>query len=355
MLDYFSNNSATMKGRVLDPSFISIRRTIINYLPKVRQRVFSSSRFVPPTHILIKALSGLGLTEDMDGNSLRSHVMKRGRKMAPALNITSASSYGALHTGQFLQNGNEVIMFTYDRFECKSWHKLSPVKFMYHTNTNVNFQVGTDDDSGSFAYITVNLYMLAHQFLQWRAWKISRGNDDSLATFIARFAIYNAVESYMDISMFNRHYYRVIGTAFPSEPKWKEFPVPSIEAQIDRSNIKVITSIMSRGTSAAQTLYNTPALFVDSAYELTKLPSVVMTNQSEWFMYATILPYIHYGLAVSYTTGDSVNQSDMSKLAYELRAFINSRTLSHVPKHTKGHIIDTYLEPLLELTDGLRS
>lgn len=354
MLDYFNEDFAKAKGRVIDSSFISIQRTVIKNHNNIRERFVSSAHSVPSTHLIIKLLHGLGLSGDIDMTMFDYHVRNRARRLATSLNITSPSSYGTCFNNQFLNGGSEQVIFSYEPYTRSSWTELSPITFIHHTNTNVNYQLGTPSDDGEFAFVKINVPMLAYQYIQWVKWRKQGDVQENIYNFVAKYPMFNSLKSYMDISLFNRHYYRIIGKEILIDPKVDEFPIPQIEDRLDKSNLTVVSSLLGSGFTIGGALFNTPSFFNDSALDLTNPISTITTRQIEWFLIVCRLPYIHYGLQVAYQSGEVLDQSNLSSLARELRAFINSRTLSHVPKHMKVHIIDTYLEDLLLLCGSLR-
>lgn len=353
MLDYFNENFARAKGRVIDPSFISIHDSVIKNHPRIRERYINSSHHVSPDHILIKILSGLGLTKNMNMDTLDYHVKDIARGLANSLRVTSHSSYGTTFSGQFLNSGSESIMFVYEPYDKVRWTELTPVEFLYHSNTNTNFQVGTPDDDSAFAFIKINVPMLAYQFLEWHKWRAAGDVQENTYNFLAKYPIFNSLKSYMDISLFNRHYYRIIGTPIPDDPKVHEYPTPNISDRLDKSNLKTINMLMGKGTTMGGALYNTPSFYKYSALDLANMPRTITTRQLEWLLITAKLPYLHYGLSIAYQTGDDLNQGVLSNLTRELKAFINTRTLDKLPKHLSVWIIE-YLEKMIVLTSSLK-
>lgn len=354
MLDYFNNRLAISKGRVIDPSFINIQRTVKKNLDIIQPRYIAANRAVAPTHLLIKVLAGLGLRMDLEGSALDYHVRERARAMAPALGVISPSSYGSELSGNFLQSATELVIFTYEPYVKTNWPKLAPVEYVYHTLTNTNYQLGSNDDSDEFAYIKVNVCMLAYQFVEWYKWKRANSVQENTYNFIARYPLFNSMKSYLDISLFNKHYYRIAGKMVEDDPRVRSFSYAPFEKALEKSNLKIIDALLSRGVSIGTALYSTPSFFKDSALDLTAPINTVTTNQIEWFLFVCRLPYIHYGLLLAYTSGSDLSQTHVGNLSREIRAFINNRTLSRVPKHTRVHIIDDYLENLLQLCGDLK-
>jgi len=351
MLDYFNADFATAKGRVINSSFISIASTVIKNHKIIRERYVSSSRSVPPTNLVYKLLSGLVLNKEMLSGNFDYIIRDRARRLATSLDVTSPSSYGTVFTDTFLNGGNEAIMFTYEKYDKEKWEDMSPITFAYHTSTNVNYQLGTSNDDTAFAFVVINVPMLAYQYLQWANWRSLNGVEENIYNFIKKYPLFNSLKSYMDISLFNRHYYRVVGNTIPEDDRVNEYPIPDIENRLNKTTVDTVNSLFGKSTTIGSALYATRLFFKDSALDLIEPIPTIYTQQVSWFLLACKMPFLHYGLSVGYSSGVSLDSKVLSTMQRELRAFINSRTLSHVPKHMKVHIIDNYLENLLILAD----
>lgn len=354
MLEFVNKQLAQSRGRVTDPSFISIARSVNKNHTRIRNRYLNSAHAVGPTHIVRKLLSALRLGNHLSGSELGYHTSGLVNQVAAALDLTSPVSPGKGVVDQIMQGGHTSVLLVSNRFDdTVPWTDLEPIVFNYHTNTNVNYKLGTDDD-GSYGFVTINVHMLAHQLLAWGRWRTSTGADESVRQFISKYPLFNSLKSYMDISLLNRHYYRLNSTPIPQDAVNREFPTPNIEDQLDKSNLKIVSQLLTGGKTAGQTLYSTPSFFKEDALELFYRPQVVRTSAVRWWDYATLLPMIHYGLTVSNQSGYDVNQQVLSNLDREITAFINTRTLSKVPKHLSQHIMEKFIEPTQDLIQLLR-
>jgi len=353
MLDIFNDSLAKAKGRVTDPSFILIHDTVIKNHKLIRERYLTSASHVKPNNILIKILSGLGLSSNTDLNTLQYQVKDAGRKLANSLQVTSFNSYGKNFYNNFINGGSESIVFVYDRFDESSWSELSPIEYLYHTNTNVNFVVGTNQDDNVFAFIKINVVMLAYQFIQWRKWRDLNQVEENVYNFLAKYPLFNSLKSYMDISLFNMHNYRVIGKPLRNDDTVRLYPTPSLSDHLNKSNVKIINMLYGKGHTIGGTLYTTPSFFNDSALDLTHGLGGIQTRQLEWFTLATRIPYIRYALTINAGSGSKIDQKVVGQINRELKAFIGTRTLDKLPKDVSVWLIDE-LEELLELTDALK-
>lgn len=337
------------KGRISHPSFISINPVVNKNLNLIRGRVRTSARAVKPDNILYQILIGLGIDSTVSESRLRWVVKKQARSLAAALRITSPSSYGEAKYDNILRGGSEMYIFTYDNFTRGRWENYKPIEFVYHTNTNVNYDIGSADDSNSIAFIKINVYMLAVQYLDWLEWVKNSENYVNTYNFLACYPLYNAIESYMDVSLFNRHYYRIIGKPIPEEPDNPEYVFSDIEDRLDDSNVKLLNLLVKTDTNTAGVINNIPAFFHESAAELYPSFNGVVTDQVEWYHIAVQLPYIHAGLALTEQYHPDQDTALKTSLKRLFKVIKGKRILANVPKHIQLHIIGSYIEKITKM------
>ena len=354
MLEYVNVHQAQSKGRVTDPSFISIAQDVNKNHLRIRNRYLTSSLAVDPTNILLKILSGLNLHGGITLDTLHHHTDSVVNQLASALRLTSPVSYGEGVVNEIMEGGHTSILLVSNRFDMSvPWMDLEPIIFHYHTNTNINYKLGTGN-SASYAAVSVNVYMLAYQLLHWSRWKSANNADESVRQFISKYPIFNSLRTYMDISQLNRHFYRLSDKEILDDPVNRDYPTPNIEHRVDKSNLKIVSGLLSGGRSVGQALYSTPVFYKDSALDLLKAPRVIRTDAVRWWNYATLLPLIQYGLTVADQSGYNSSQGVLSNLDRDLSSFINTRTLAKVPKHLSQHIMEEFIEPSRELIQRLR-
>lgn len=346
MYNYINQLRAVAKGQMKDPSFISINTAVIKNYSRIRERFVTTSAATTPNHILVKLLKSIALNLNDDYDSVYYRATDLISRVGNALRLTTPSSYGETFTGQFLKSGTEAILLHTDHFDTTvPWYDLQPITFLYHTNTNVNFQIGTPNDDSAIALVKINYAMLAYQFLQWAKWVRDNNVEMNTYHFLAKYAIYNSLQTYMDISQVNRHYYRFTDDVIPPEPKVTEYPVPNLEARIDRSNLTVVGFITNGATSTENTLLTVPVFFADTVFDLIQEPNMAFTRQVEWFQVAHVLPYLNFGFTASLATGSSKDIRIAANVKRELEVFNRTGTIKKLPTN-----IRVWLQTLIDDT-----
>ena len=355
MDNFFNVQKAQSLGRSLDPSFNNIRSLVKKYQFTREDFIRTRANAVEPKHILVKIISALGIDRSLTPLEAQYRALDLFSNISNSLNLVSNKTYGKPFKGEFLNNGHEFILGTMERFTEKSWDQLQPVTFVYHENTNLNWLLGQKDDSDTIAYIKINIPMLARQFSEWSNYnsKLPEGQQINVYKFLWRYVLMGSLWSYMDISLFNRFYYRIIGRDFKEDKMSKEFVAPDIDMRINRSIDKITRIIMRRPASLGNILYHIPLLFKDSALDLTNDLDVIYTRQLEWFRLASILPLYHIGLEVFDLMQRPADKVSITGLQYEISSLINSSIFSKVHEHLSEHIIRDYLDPVYDLTIDL--
>lgn len=340
---------AQSKGKGANPTYIYIRSAVKNNMLRVRERVWNSTRFVSHQHILVKLLQGIGLHRRMELDELRYYVADRMYSLANAMGLTSATSFGTVHTGVVFKNTQEVLIVNNEPFEPTEWESLEPIRVLYHEETNLNYQFGNIDSADNLAFISINVPMLAYQYTQWSDWVSSHNGDENIYNFVYKYPLFNALKSYMDISFFNRFFYPLIGRGIDPETPYRETSLTDINHLM--GNVIQAYRLMINGghRSISHVLYYTPLLFADSVIDLTETPRVVKTSQIQWALDYYRLPYILYGILSSRSSGYRVDSGKLSTLKRELMALSYTNSLNRLPKQTGLHIIERFFNPLMSL------
>ena len=349
-MDVLQPDMAQFKGKVIDPTFIYIKSVVNKNLIRVRDRMWASAKFVPHEHLLAKILLSLGLRKSMLLDELQYEMSDRMYQLSNALGITSATNYGHGHREVLLQGDLEIILFNAEPFKATTqWQELQPIRFLYHEHTNLNYQLGVPGSEDQVAYLTINLPMLAYQYLEWAKWVAANGVQENTYEFIRKYPMFNSLYSYLDISLFNRHYYRLSGTPIIDDQPYREIPLASVEHLLQKSNLYVLDVLMKQHRTVAQSLYYTPEFTADNSLALTTKPRVVKTRQSQWVLDYFRLPYIHYGILIAGASGYQLDSGVLSTLRRELVAIANIQSIQRLPRQSSLHIMGKHFNPLLEL------
>ena len=340
---------AERRGRVIDPTFIYIRDLVNKNMDRVLTRNYASSKFVRPEHLLIKLLFGLGINRTMSYEELLYSTTDRMYSIANSMGLTAATSVGKSHSKVTLDAGEEFVLLYSEDFEpTDNWNKLQPVKFLYHNQTNINCRVGGENDEDAFAIIAVNVPMLAYQYVRWVQYVKNNKLSENVYQFMAKYPLMNAVYSYMDISLFNLYYYRLVGEIIPDEHKHPELSLTDVHSPLTKSNLNILNKITIASHTVTDVLWNTPLFFSDTALQLLKDVPTANTRQCRWLLFCYKLPYIRYGLVASASSGAPLDSGKISSLKRELDNLKNTSVLSQLPTQSSLHIIGNILDPLYE-------
>lgn len=349
MYDFFNKALATAKGKSTDSSFIYIDNAVRKNHINIQNYIYSSSLAVPPDHLIPKILQSIpSATYQSNGRQVVWAAKDVTNRLGSALDITCATAFGTSFTNQLLDGGIELYMLTSEDFDLNTpWEKLTPIEFRYHTYTNVNFKLGAHRDESGIGMITINVPMLAYQYHKWQAWSRLNQIDENVYHFAVKYPIWNSIKSYIDISQFNRCYYRMTSQRIlPDVEFGPQCPTVNIIPQLVRANTNILSILSNKAMTIGQVLNNIPVFFAGSALDLTDNLDCYNTRQTDWFTMLYQLPFIDCGLATMEIGGGTVDERYVSKLKYELNAFIGARGLETLPKQTSLHIIEKLFTPL---------
>lgn len=342
---------AVQRGRSIDPSFKYIRDTVNKNLFRRRARVIASSDFVKPNHFLVRILQSLGLNRRMSLDELHYAMTERMYQLSNAMNVTSGTNYGTTHKNVLLDGAQEVIVFHNTEFEPGPWEHLAPVKFLYHCETNLDTCLGGNKSTDTIAVIAINVPMLAYQYIMWaKAVRRSESSENTL-NFVAKYAMFNAIQSYMNISYFNRIYRQLAGLPEIKYAPFREFPLANVDGKI-ADNVGYVINRMGSGARAiSQYLYQIQLPFADSAFELTTEPDLVKTRQCQWAMDIFQLPFIHLGLLAAKLTDSSIDSGKLSTWVRHHEQMKDTRVLEKLPTQFSTYIYRTFEENIYQLIE----
>ncbi len=343
------------KGIQRDPSFIYIDSVVIKNKSLVFNYINSNDFAVRPDHILAKILQSLSINTNATDDVIYSNVKSRTDSLASSMRLTCPSYVGAPLTGQFVNGCTEYIWASKREFDLNTpWVDLEPIKFIYHTNTNVNFRLGySNPDENSDAFIEINIPMLAIQYANWRRDCARRGLSSNIVNFIVKYPFKNALLSYTDISQFNRHYYRIVGKPIRTEEKFGPILINNVEHLLDKSNLNIISYITNGAKTITQTLHYVPLFFHNSIIDIINIPEQ-STREVNWFLDVAQMPYIDFALAANTTSDGGLDKKLLSNMERDLYALNSSRVIQRLPVAYRNSIQTNYIDNLYDRINSFR-
>lgn len=349
MLQLLNDLLARKRGRAGNPASIYMRELVRNNMSRVSKRYKDSSKFVRPEHLVVKIINALGIGRTMSPEDAVYAAEDRMYSIANALGLTAATSFGKPQAHVTLDLGVESVLLYSEDFVRKDWRTLEPVTFLYHNQTNLNYQVGGERDPNAFAMVAINIGMLAYQFVQWSIHNRATGDAENVYIYIAKHVIFNSIYTYMDISMFNRYLFAITGTPVPEDKPYREISVAELEPATNKVIDKTISMLTSAQFTVSDGLMNTPLLFKESALDLTTMPETAYTAQCRWFLNVAVLPYIRYGVMAAVARGDAIDSGKLSTLKRELVAMENTQIFSRLSPQLSSHIMSDIYTPLMQM------
>lgn len=307
--------------RLIYPQLDYIRRQMKEQIKDVKHYYRLHPKRVDSQNILGSMLFHIPLRWDFDDQKYLRFVEDASVGVARAFGLTSSIYRGKVHEeGVTLgPKTNEVIISTYESIELnnfdKNWFNYPALKYLYHTRTDLGLPIMNNTTPGKGSGVAVlNIPLMALQYRYWLKYQSDQSNQkESVYRFIGMVVLPNAIESYLDIAIFNRltRIYGNIGiTKYPTP---HPFYLTDYSAQIDKFCEWIISTQQSRQVSLERLVGETPMVIQPTLFEVMQLPKDPVTRHNEWALLIARLPYVRYlvktGLATS--IGDQADINDV--------------------------------------------
>lgn len=339
--------SAHLKGRVMHPSII-LTRTVVNKNTEMLQDyINSSSDFVKANHFIVKILDSLPLRSDLMAEEVNYMMKGVATRLAPAHGLTHHNNVGSPITGGALVNDEEYYLIVDTPFSSSTdWRELKPLEFLYHEHTNINYRLDIPALDNKMAFLSINLGILAWQFMQWRDYTQANGLEESPLQFVHKYVLGNLIESYNDIAFFNRHLFTLTSDSVTDGINRRDVKLVDTTDMLDKLVANNLRTTMRKSLTLPETLFQIQPPHSDSILERIEDFDMATTLQSEWLLFVRELPYLRYGLLVS---KKGINSRYTSNLTRALTTMQRTRIWDKLPKQSSLHIIEKFYSPVLAL------
>lgn len=297
----FRDDGARSKGGYAYPEMDYIRRVYAIMLKDVKGYYNKNPKNVESKNLLANILIHIPIRLDYNDHQFLGYVEDMMDHVARPKGLTNASNKGVVHKGLTLGPlASEVLISSYEDVDVRNlkqnWRLMKPLRYLYHTRTDLNLPIMNNTTPGKAYGVTVlNIPMMALQYRYWLKDQAERGIEqkETVNRFIGAYVLPGALESYTDIAMFNRlsRMSNKIGTA--NYPLQHPFYLTDMTEKVGR----VIKSVLGRNLSAKDILdlaHDTPMIFSGNLQEVMRLPREPVTRQNEWALALARLPYIKY-------------------------------------------------------------
>ncbi len=322
----FRDAPARRLGQAVDPKIVYLRRTYRELINDVKTYYRRAPKAVGSANIFANMIQHFIIDWKIDDAAWAKKVEDQAKGLSRVFGLTSAINRGKIHEKGITLGPNceEVAIASYDKFEKeglgKRWRDLTPVKYLYHTRTDVNLPMMNNTTAGKgYGVITVNIPMLLVQYRYWLRWQQQRGVEqlENAYRFVGSIVLPNMVESYLDVAYFNRLSRQAQGIKCLNFPVSHPFYLTDMTPRVDKlvENVNFENSI--KGIELEGLAWITPAIVKTNLFEVMEIPREPITYQNEWAYTLARLPYIKY-LVTMLKKNPGYDRSQMNEVLIDL-------------------------------------
>lgn len=335
-------STAANRGGSFDPNFKLIRDAVNKNVLVINTLRKNSAEAIPPDHLLLKILDSMSVSSGSSDSELYYKMRDRVYSISNALKLVSPTNFGAPQYGVMMSGCSEAIFLHASEFEPEPWAALKPIEFVYHEETNLNGLFDNSKRTDTMAYISINLYMLAKQYLGWLKWRNESGSSDSTRSFLFKYPMTNAIYSYLDISLFNRLLSTLMGWDVYKDATYTQRNLLDVNPMVSRYVTRTIDVNVKQLHTIGQVLYNTEMIYKRDATGLIPKIDTMLTRQCKWFFELTKLPLIIYANELSKPLNPKYNDGLLSVWRRELKNSVDDSVWSRLPA-AASHIKERFL------------
>lgn len=348
MYHLLEDRRTVQRGAVMVPELSYITNGMRRNLNRFTMYYQQEPRAVKSQHFLVRLIQSIHVSLSNDVFFYRQLVSEITNEVARSVGITTPLYRGKIRRGVLFQNVNESYIATNEPFDIDSdWRSWSPLKIHAHpfdtiTPTPMNGAgIGTNED---FAVVSINIPMLAAQYRQWHYEERQVSIDESprsVMQFVSMYPLTNILESFIDISMFNRL------SKIHSERSFREIEVSNpfllndYRPAFDKAVGKLVEQLERKTLPYSALVQQIPNISDSSAFDVFELPKTTMTRQDEWVFMVSRLPLVKYLLSMNFVTGNRNNRQGNNHIKRILRQAKSDRIIQQsLPRQLSEIVIE---------------
>lgn len=290
-------------GAVRDVGLPYIRRIYEGLIRDVKTYYRKRPKFVESNNLLVELIKQFVVEFKSDDFAYARKVEQQLSRLVGVMGLTSPINKGKVWEGGVTlgPKSNEVVMVSFEDFPTqgleKTWQELKPLRYLYHTRTDIGLPIMNNTTPGiAYGVILINIPMLLVQYRYWLKDQIAiRGNEvESPMRFVGAYVLPNAIESFLDISWFNRLERQAKGIPNPRFPAPHPFYITDMSDRLEKLAKFTNEMAVTKAITLEATATAVPSLVNPTLFETVKLPKGVVTVQNEWAIALARFPYIRY-------------------------------------------------------------
>jgi hypothetical protein len=302
-----------------------IRRIYAGLIRDVQTYYRKRPKFVESQNLIANIIKQFVVEFRSDDLTYAKKVEDQLSKLVGTLGLNSPVNKGKIFPGVTLgPQTSEVVMASFERFPTeglgRTWREMKPVRYLYHTRTDVNLPIMNNTTPGKgYGVISVNIPMLLVQYRYWLRHQIQvNGNEvESPMRFVGGYVLPNAIESYLEISWFNRLARNAKGIPNPTYPVAHPFYITDMSARLEQLATETNSYSDQKAIGVEALAAVVPGITQKTLFDIIRLPRDALTLQNEWAIALARFPFIQY-LAQMLLQGGRFDRAEMNEIIIDL-------------------------------------
>lgn len=299
----FRDVPARRLGQTIDPGFVYVRRTYKTLINDVKSYYRQAPKYVESTNLIALLIQQFVVNMHLDDDQWISQIERQATGVARNLGLVSAINKGKIFMKGITlgPHSEEIAIASYERFKReglgKIWRDLKPVRYLYHTRTDVSLPIMNNTTPGrAHGVISINIPMLMAQYRYWLRYQKSLGivQFENVYRFVGAIVLPNMIESFLDIAFFNRIDRESQGIKNPTFPVQHPFYITDMSERLDKLAAKINFESILKGIEIEGLAYITPMIVKENLFDVMELPREPVTYQNEWALALSRLPFVRY-------------------------------------------------------------
>lgn len=355
MYALFNRSELNASGGVKFFQMLRLRQQLQRSLDKVTNYYRSYPHAVDGRHFLIRLLYSLHVPTSLDIEVYSDKVGDIALEAAMAVKMTSPYSRGVVYQpGVFYgKNVSEILIATIDDYDTSlletSWRELQSIRVLSHPKSDLwmhlpNGRYNTDE--GGFAVITVNIPMLASQYLQWRREQqaLNLESPRSIAQFLLEIPIPNMLPTHLDNAIVNRLINRYFDLPNANIRNPHSFQIPDFSQEIDGVLDRYLERLHGRQWRFDTIVDTLPLAVAESYHDVIALPEMAYTKQVEWAVTIARLPLVAWLVQMNAAGKNNSNSQNLRYLKQYLRSIRLDNSMREALRPARYQEVMTLIE-----------
>lgn len=341
MQHFFNNESERGQAVIVPPSWRFIKDGLTRNHSTVKSYYNSRVMAVKSNHLLIRLLTGLGVSFTHQIERYHQIVEAKALQYSMGFKLTSSVYKGSLFKGVFYgENSTEVLVATdevfnpYDAYA--NWKELQPVKCVYHNRSDLTMLIPNGKTTGTeegVSVISINIPMLAVQFKAFveETYGNFIENNDLLhpaAHFIHMYVLPGMLESQTNIALFNRAYNLLMGRPMTRSLKDHPFYITDFRTEVDKYYAGLIGYFTTHDKDF-KSILKTFSCMTGSFDDALRLPETASTRQVAWTDVIARIRAIEFMAGLTLDSGRRKNAVTMNSFLRMFLYYSNDAALRH--------------------------